>query len=134
MAMVLTQFRFFFPFSFGWVGNTQHRTRAPFPTLSQLVTNQSPLTVQWWWHMLSSGQIWLGCIFQQCFISGVEVSLRWGLSAHDCTTVINQTWQQWLHLYKYETGRFHNQNHPISIRVSSLVMSFHLFLFSPIFN
>lgn len=63
-----------------------------------------------------------------------KVSLWWGLSAHDCTTVINQIWQQWLRLYKSETGRFHNQNHPVSIRVSSQVMFFHLFPFSPIFN
>ena len=59
-----------------------------------------------------------------------KISLYWGLSAHDCTTVINQTWQQWLHLYRSETGIFHNQNHPVSVRSSSPVKFFlHVFFF-----
>lgn len=50
-----------------------------------------------------------------------------------CTTVINQTWQQWLHLYKSETGRFRYQNHPISVKISSAVIFFNLFYFSSCF-
>lgn len=58
-----------------------------------------------------------------------KVSLWWGLSAHDSTTLINQTWQHWLHLFKSKTARFQNGNHQISIWISSSVMFCHLFLF-----
>lgn len=58
-----------------------------------------------------------------------KVSLWWGLSAHDCTTVINQSWQQWLHLCKSQTGRLHNENHPTSSTIASSKMVFFIGFF-----
>lgn len=135
--MVLTQFSFRFLFCMGGgAGGGAHNTKPEL--LFPLCHSWLPINLHSRYSddgtcCPAAKSDWVA-FFSSVSYQEKKVSLWWGLSAHDCTTVINQTWQQWLHLYKSETGRFHNQNHPVSIRVSSQVMFFHLFLFFPIFN
>lgn len=128
MVMILTQFSFRFLFSSLRKKphkNTEllfHFVTAGYQSISIHGTVMIAHVVQ--------GPNLIGLHFSAVFhIRKNKVSLWWGLSAHDCTTLINQTWQQWLHLFKSKTSRFQNENHQISVWISSSVMFFHLFLF-----
>lgn len=95
MVTVLTQFSFLCLFFFG-NKKQQHKNQnffSHFVTAGyQSISIHGTVMIA---HVVRGPNL-IGLHFSAVFYirKKKKVSLWWGLSAHDCTTVINQTWQQ----------------------------------------